>query len=48
MIGNDVKSVIIKGDFAVVRVGGGFENLESYLKAHQDEEVAQCARQMAA
>ena len=40
MIGNDSKNVMIKGSKAMVRIGGGFEELESYILGHQDDELA--------
>ena len=46
MIGNDSKNVLLKGTKAMVRIGGGFEDLESYVLGHQDDELAQMGRQM--
>lgn len=31
---------MLKGSLALVRVGGGFENLEKYIVDHKEEEIA--------
>ena len=40
MIGNDSKNVMIKNNKGMVRVGGGFEELEAYVLGHQEDEMA--------
>lgn len=37
---------MLKGSLALVRVGGGFENLEKYIVDHKEEEIAQIYKQM--
>jgi molybdate-binding protein len=38
LIGTEKKSAVVKGDKCMVRVGGGYESLMDYLKAHQETE----------
>eukprot|EP00347_Sterkiella_histriomuscorum_P009015 403342856 len=46
LLGTDSKSLVIKGDICVVRVGGGFEKLEEYLRRNQDSELDKIRRIM--
>jgi len=39
LIGTESRVVIIKGTTCVVRVGGGFENMEEYILRREDEEL---------
>ena len=46
MIGTESKSVMIKNTTCVVRIGGGFENLESYITRHEQDELDKLKRLM--
>ena len=48
MIGNDNKNVQIKGEKAMVRIGGNSQELESYILEVKENEEAQMKRQMEA
>lgn len=39
LIGTESKIAIIKGTSCVVRVGGGFQNMEEYIKRHEADEL---------
>ena len=46
LIGTDSRLVMIKNESCVVRVGGGFESLESYIEAHEAAELNKLKRLM--
>ena len=46
MIGTESKSVMIKNTTCVVRIGGGFENLESYITRYEQVELDKLKRLM--
>ena len=39
VIGTDLKMLVIKGEICMVRVGGGYERLDEYVKRNQDIEI---------
>lgn len=46
LIGTESKIAVIKGTSCVVRVGGGFENMEDYILRHEDEELEKIKKLM--
>ena len=46
LIGTESKTLQIKGEVCMVRVGGGFERLEVYLRRNQESELEKIRRLM--
>lgn len=46
LIGTESKSVMIKNTTCVVRIGGGFENLETYITGHEQYELEKLKKMM--
>jgi hypothetical protein len=46
LIGTDSKIAIIKGTSCVVRVGGGFQNMEEYIMRHEADELLKIEKMM--
>ena len=39
LLGTESKTIIMKGTTCVVRVGGGFDNLETYILRNEEQEL---------
>lgn len=46
LIGTESKIAIIKGTSCVVRVGGGFQNMEEYIMRHEADELLKIEKMM--
>jgi hypothetical protein len=46
LIGTESKVAVIKGTTCVVRVGGGFENMEAYILRIEEEQLAKLDKLM--
>jgi hypothetical protein len=46
LIGTESKIAIIKGTSCVVRVGGGFQNMEEYITRHEADELLKIEKLM--
>ena len=46
LIGTESKTVMIKNTTCVVRVGGGFENMEAYIQRNEMDELNKLTRLM--
>lgn len=46
LIGTESKIAVIKGNSCVVRIGGGFQNMEEYIVRHESEELEKIKKLM--